>query len=132
MHNIEAKAVPYHEAHQSILQNWMSGFEFSHHMHVAVASNDKGPIVTVCYVQVDDSFLITAMGFAPKSTAAEQKDAGDAVDLFLEQQAQIAGVTKLLMVTSPSGTECKEVSIYESRITSVKSLAPPSRVAYVN
>jgi hypothetical protein len=134
MHNIEAKVVPLVEAHTSILQNRMSGFRFKAYLHMRViqASNDKGPLVTVSYVQVDDAFLITAMGFESKSTAEEQREAGNAVNLLLEQKAQLAGVTKLLMVTNQHGTECRELRVYAPRSTSLKSLAPITRVAYRN
>jgi hypothetical protein len=134
MPNIEAKFVPLAEAHTTVLQNRMGGFEFGSHlnMRVIVASNDKGPLVTVSYVQVDDVFLITAMGYDSTSTAEEQRQAANAVDLLLEQQAQLAGVTKLLMLTDQSGTECRELRTYTSQSPSVKSLAPIARAAYSN
>jgi hypothetical protein len=134
MPNIEAKFIPLAEAHTTVLQNRMSGFDLGQHLNMRVieASNDKGPLVTVSYVQVDDAFLITAMGFDSKSTAEEQRRAGNAVDLLLEQQAQLAGVTKLLMVTDQRGTECRELRVYASQSASVKSLAPIARVAYSN
>jgi hypothetical protein len=136
MNSIEAKLIPYSEVpHQTMLplNNWLSGFEFkSPTMRVAIASNDKGAIVSVCYIKIDDSFLITAMEINPKASDAEKKEALDGIDILLEQQAQLAGVTKLLMVEGPRGNECKEVRTYAPRITSVAKLQAITQVAYVN
>jgi hypothetical protein len=137
---IKATLLPYSEVpHQTMLplQNWLSGFEFFEFksnplMRVAVASNDKGAIISVCYIKIDDAFLITAMEINPKATIAEKKEASDGIDLLLEQQAQLAGVTMLFMVEGPRGNECKLVTNYTPRITSVANLQAPTQVAYEN
>jgi hypothetical protein len=76
---IKATLLPYSEApHQTMLplQNWLSGFEFkSLNTHVALASNDKGVVVSMCYMKIDDAFLITAMEINPKATVEEKKEA---------------------------------------------------------
>ena len=131
---IKSTLIPYSEApHQTMLplQNWLSGFEFkSLKTSVALASNEKGVIVSVCYVKIDDAFLITAMEINPKATAAEKTEASNGIDILLEQQAQLARVTKLLMVTGPRGNECKEVATYIPRVTQAKELQAPTHAAY--
>ena len=130
---IKATLVPYSEAPQMLpLQNWLSGFEFKPlNTHVALASNEKGVIVSMCYMKIDDAFLITAMEVNQKATAAEKKEASNGIDILLEQQAQLARVTRLLMV-KPGGSEAEVVATYTPRITQVSQLQPPSPVVYVN
>jgi len=116
-----------------LLQNWLSGFEFKAlTMRVVIASNDKGAIVSVCYIKIDDAFLITVMEINQKATDEEKKEASNGIDLLLEQQAQLAGVSRLLMVESPRSNECKEVRTYHHRITSVAQLQAPTRAVYLN
>jgi hypothetical protein len=134
--NIKATLIPYSEApHQTMLplQNWLSGFEFkSLNTHVAIASNEKGVIVvSVCYIKIDSYFLITAMEINPKETAEEREEAGNGIDMLLEQQAQLAGVTTLLMV-KPGSDEAEEVRTYTPRVTHSATLQAPTRVAYIN
>lgn len=130
---IKTTLLPYSEApHQTMLplQNWLSGFEFkSLNTHVVLASNDKGVVVSACYIKIDDAFLITAMEINPKATVEEKKEADDGIALLLEQQAQIAGVTQLLMV-KPGGNEAEVVATYTPRITQVKELQAPAHAAY--
>jgi hypothetical protein len=132
---IKTTLLPYSEApHQTMvpLQNWLSGFEFkSLTPQVALASNDKGVIVSACYIKIDDAFLITAMEVNPKATAEEKKEASNGIDLLLEQQAHLAGVTQLLMV-KPGGNEAEVVATYTPRITQVSKLQLLSHVVYVN
>jgi hypothetical protein len=131
---IETKLLSYSEAPVMVpLQNWLSGFEFKSGLNtnVAVASNDKGVIVSVCYVKIDDAFLITAMEVNPKATTAEKQEASKGIDLLLEEQAQLAGITRTFIVR-PGGNECEEVATYTPRITSVKKIITPSRAAYIN
>lgn len=130
---IKATLLPYSEAPHH-LQNWTNGFKFKSPttMRVAVASNEKRAIVSVCYMKINDAFLITAMDIDPKASDYEKKEAGNGIDILLEQQAQLAGVTKLLMVESPRSNECKEVRTYTHRIASAAQLQAPTRAVYVN
>lgn len=132
---IKTTLLPYSEVpHQTMLplNNWLSGFEFkSLHPRVVLASNDKGVIVAACYITIDDAFLITAMEVNPKATVEEEKEASNGIELLLEQQAQIAGVTRLLMV-KPGGNEAELVGTYTPRITSVAQLQAPTQAAYEN
>jgi hypothetical protein len=136
--NIEAKLIPYTEVpHKTFvpLQNWMGGFEFKSaalNTHVAVAGNEKAdPIVSVCYMKVDDAFLITALVVNPKASAEEKNEASQGIDRLLESQAQLAGVTKLFLV-KPGANECEDIATYTPRITQVSRLQPPSPVFYIN
>lgn len=132
---ITTKLLPYTEVpHQTMpLQNWLSGLELKStalNTHAVAASNDKGIIVvTCCYFQIDDAFLITTMKINPKATAAEKIEAGNGIDRLLEEHAQRAKVATLYLIT-PGTNECTEVRVYKS--TQVKELQAPSRVAYLN
>jgi hypothetical protein len=134
--HIKATLIPYSEApHLTMLplQNWLSGFEFKTlNTQVAVASNEKGVIVSVCYMKIDDSFLITAMEINPKASVEEKTEASNGIDMLLEQHAQRAGVTKLYMVTGPRGNECKEITTYIPRVSHVKELQAPHAAYTIN
>jgi hypothetical protein len=132
---IKATMLPYSEVpHQTMLplQNWLSGFEFKSNpnMHVAIASDEKETIVSVCYIKIDDAFLITAMEINPKATAEEKKQGGNAINDLLEQHAQLTGVSTLWMV-SENGKECTPVP-FTPRIQHKEQLPVLSQVAYIN
>jgi hypothetical protein len=55
---------------------------------------------------------------------------GDEIDKLLEQESQIAGVSRLLMVTPNDG--CEEVRTYTLKIPQPATLRTPSRVCYLN
>jgi hypothetical protein len=131
---ITTKLLPYSETpHQTLLplQNWLQGFEFKSKslMRVAVASNDKGPIASACYIRVDDSYLISTMIINPKASAEETKEACNGIDGIMREQAQLEGVTKLYLVT-PGTNECKLIDTFAPKVTQVKELQAPSHAAY--
>ena len=111
------------------LMSWLQGFD-ARYLRVAKASNEKGPMLYVYFVRVDDAYLITSVVFDPRTKKGDEKPAGDAVDIFLEQLAQIEGVTRLFMCKS--GDECALINTFPTRITSVSKLQAPAHAVYLN
>jgi len=133
--NITAQLVPYSNVpHQTMvsLQNWLNGYDFKSHTFVRVAQASKGEdaLVFVCFVKIDDAYLITAWVINPKATEEDAHQSGDALDNLLAQYAQLEGVTKLFMLQG--GNTCTEVRIYEPRITYGQALPTITRIAYSN
>jgi len=116
------------------LMAWLQGIDFnSPNLRVAQASNDKGVIAHVYFIRVDDAFLITAIVFDPRATEADEKSGRDSIDIYLEQLAELEGVTRLFAVKSQTrGNGCELVRTYTSRATQSATLQAPTRVVYIN
>jgi hypothetical protein len=133
--NIKATLLPNSEVPlQPGLQDhtWFRGFDFNTTgIRFAQATNENGVICYVRFVTTDDVILITDFSVNSQATTEEVKQAGDAIDLLLEDEANIAGVSRLLLI-KPGSSECIEVRTYTQRITHLPKLSTPSHVAYIN
>ncbi|HWO32396.1 MAG TPA: hypothetical protein VNO32_26675, partial [Candidatus Acidoferrum sp.] len=75
----------------------------------------------ICYTPIETVFMVSAYAVSPTATAAEAQRAGDVIDAAVAHQAQLAGVSKMLLVVPathpdlPEG-EWKQVRVFERKI----------------
>lgn len=121
-------------------QSWLcirglyNQFNFnSQNQKLARAVNDQEEVICyVSYTPIDDVFLITDFAANPKATREDAQIAGDAIDRLLEKQAQMAGVSRLLMII-PGKHECEELRVYRP-VTFLQGIGcfTPSQAHYLN
>lgn len=109
---------------------WLHGFEkITHHLRVACASDDTGPIVHVYFTRVEDAFLIVGTITNQKAFKEAVGAGGDEIDLLLEKLANSEGVSQLFMI-SDNGVDCTLLRTYTRRV--LKSELTELHVAYLN
>jgi hypothetical protein len=132
--NITATLIPYIEVPNPSLMMWLQGFEDKpHNLQVVQVSHEKGPILHAFFSKIDDSFLLTGVLFEPSSSDEDVRLAGNALNLFLAEYAQLRGATKLYGVKPQTGgKECEVLRHYAPRIAQVNDLQAPSHTTYLN
>ncbi|HEY6767998.1 MAG TPA: hypothetical protein VI386_24855 [Candidatus Sulfotelmatobacter sp.] len=112
-------------------------------LRVASATSATGE--TLCYCPIETVFMVSAYAVNPNATPTEARTAGDAIDAQVARQAQLAGVSKLLIVV-PADNPClqenewsdfKEVRVFERKIpntvnTPVGCSTPSQETQYLN
>ncbi len=83
---------------------------------VAKATNEHGDeVLVVYYTTVGKVFLITGFSVNPFASVKEVQHAGDVIDRLLEQEASLAGISALHILT-PGKDECEEVRTYTRQL----------------
>jgi len=107
------------------LHAWMrrsadfKGFNFhTPDLKVAQAVNGWGKLIGyVCYTKAENAFVITGVAISSQATDEEVQRTSEVIDGLLEQQARLAGISKLLSMI-PGEDRCEEIKTYTCKTVS--------------
>ena len=87
-------------------------------LQIAQATNEIGQMICCC--PVEQAYVMSVFAFNPNATDIEITDASCSIEAAIIRQAELAGVSRLLMVlpkNAPSMQGERSVRILERRIT---------------